>query len=36
MKKIGIIGGGISGLYLANVIKNNHLRACHVATEEIL
>ena len=23
MKKIGIIGGGISGLYLANII-NNH------------
>tara|TARA_B100000686_G_scaffold334187_1_gene401068 strand:+ start:429 stop:1559 length:1131 start_codon:yes stop_codon:yes gene_type:complete len=23
MKKIGIIGGGISGLYLANILKNN-------------
>ena len=23
MKKIGIIGGGISGLYLANILNNN-------------
>ena len=23
MKKIGIIGGGISGLYLANILKKN-------------